>query len=84
MEEVSEGLLRWVFKVFRWLIVDAIVEGLCFQLGRFSLLLITLGKYPRGEVKDQHEGRITLLGVCILILILLAIGLVNSATYQTT
>jgi len=80
MEEVSEGLFRWAFKVFKWIIVDAIVEGVCFQLGRVSLLLFTLGKYPRGDMKNQHEGRITILGVFMLMLALLAIGLFDSVT----
>lgn len=74
MEDVAKGLFRVVFKVFHWLLIDALVEGICYFLGRFTLLVITLGRYPRGRMVREHEGRITLFGVVLFFLLLFVIA----------
>ncbi|TDF42263.1 hypothetical protein EYS14_05395 [Alteromonadaceae bacterium M269] len=78
MEELlSEGVLKSVLRFFKWIIIDATVEGLFFYTGYLTLLILTLGKYPRGEMVKKHEGRISLFGAFVLAILLLIIGLNN-------
>ena len=78
MEELlSEGVLKSVLRFFKWIIIDAIVEVLFFYTGYLTLLILTLGRYPRGDMVEKHEGRISLFGAFVLGALLLIISLNN-------
>ncbi|WDE07556.1 hypothetical protein SG34_012110 [Thalassomonas viridans] len=71
MEEITggffSGIFRAIFSLFRWLLVEALIETCCYWLGRVTLLILTLGYYPRNAKASKHEGRITCFGVFIAI-----------------
>lgn len=71
MDEIVGGLIAAVtffMSVVLW-------QLLLFNLGRGSLLLCTLGRYPRGETLRRDANRIALTGLFVLILVWSAIAL---------
>lgn len=66
MEELAEGFLRTLFKILRWVLIEAFIEFICFYVGKYSLLLITLGSYPRKQDESAHETRIAIFGLLVL------------------
>lgn len=67
MEEIGEGIVRLIYRFFRYIIIDALMEIVCFWIGRVFLLIITLGRYPRGKKVDDHEGFISFIGLLVIV-----------------
>ncbi len=78
MEEVAEGLLRFIGSVIRWFVWELIFHWLMFSLGRVFLLLITLGRYPRGYTLERDADKISWVGVLVTVLIWASIALYNN------
>ncbi|MEI7037930.1 hypothetical protein [Fulvimonas yonginensis] len=49
-----------------------------FNLGRMSLLVVTLGQYPRGLDAQRHVNQISLVGILVLVLAWSAIAVYNN------
>ena len=49
-----------------------------FNLGRMSLLVVTLGKYPRGLDAQRHVNQISLVGILVLVLVWSTIAIYNN------
>jgi hypothetical protein len=49
-----------------------------FNLGRMSLLVVTLGQYPRGLYAQRHVNQISLVGILVLVLAWTAIAICNN------
>jgi hypothetical protein len=49
-----------------------------FNLGRMSLLVVTLGQYPRGLDAQRHINQISLVGILVLVLAWSAIAVYNN------
>ena len=77
MEEIAEGLFRFIVGAIRWMVIDILLHIFCFNLGRFTLLLITVGRYPRTQSLETDEGKITFFGVIVVILAWVAIYVNN-------
>lgn len=78
MEEVAEGVIRSVFRILKWILVEALFEVVFYWLGRIFLLIVTFGRYPRGTIANQHEGRISATGAFLFIAGLVLLALLNS------
>jgi len=77
MEEIAEGIFRSIGTVIRWIAVHLIFHILCFNLGRLTLLLVTLGRYPRQNVLERDEDKISFFGLLVIILSWVAIYVNN-------
>lgn len=66
MEEVVEGVGRLIFRIIKWLIIDALVEFVIQGIGHITLKIITLGRYPR---PNRDEGRTVVTGFVTIALI---------------
>ncbi len=77
MEDVAEGFLRIVIGAIRWVAINLLLHIFCFNLGRFVLLLLTAGRYPRLQVLERDANKITTFGVAIIILVWVAIYVHN-------
>lgn len=75
MEELAEGAVKPILRLIRFILIEAFCEFLVYWVGRLSLLTITLGKYPRGRLAEEHEGRIILTGFVVIILSVVLISL---------
>ena len=78
MEEIAEGLFRGILSILRWVVVELILHIVLFNLGRLVLLVATLGRYPRGELSEKEIGKISWLGVFVIVAIWGAIALYNN------
>jgi len=63
-EEIAKGFVA-VAKFVAYYIIWSFV---LFNLGRASLLLVTLGQYPRGLDVQRHTNQISLVGILVLVL----------------
>ncbi|OOG60535.1 hypothetical protein B0E47_02865 [Rhodanobacter sp. B05] len=49
-----------------------------FNLGRVSLLLVTLGQYPRGLDAQRNVSKISLVGILVLVLAWSLVAIYNN------
>ena len=75
MEELAEGAIKPIFRLIRFIFIEAICEFLIYWVGRIFLLVVTLGKYPRGRQVEEHEGRIICTGIVVIILSIVLISM---------
>ena len=70
--DVLESFFRIIFNIVKWFINQLLIETLFHWVGRITLLILTLGTYPRGEQVVRDEDTINLTGafICIILLIL--------------
>jgi hypothetical protein len=73
-EEISNGAVA-VVKFIAYYIIWSFA---LFNLGRTSLLLVTLGQYPRGLDAQRHVNQISLVGILVLILAWSAVAIYNN------
>lgn len=59
MEEVFEPLGRFMLRVIKWIIIEAIMEFVLKGTGHVVLKLFAFGKYPRA---GRDEGRTVAVG----------------------
>jgi hypothetical protein len=77
MEEIAEGFLKLIVGAIRWVAIDVLLHIFCFNLGRVTLLILTVGRYPRLQVLERDETKITTFGVAIIILAWVAVYVYN-------
>ena len=75
MEEIAEGAFKGILRFIRYILIEGICEFLLFWMGRIFLLLITLGRYPRGTKAEEHEGYIVCVGIAVVITAVILISL---------
>ncbi|WP_334062765.1 hypothetical protein [Alteromonas genovensis] len=63
MEEVVEGFGRFALRIIKWIVIQALIEGIVYGYGYVTLKIFTLGKYPRS---NKDEGRSFIAG-CVSI-----------------
>ena len=76
-----DGFVSFIFLMLRMFFIGIIMEFICFNIGRFSLLAFSFGSYPRGEKVTHNTGRITAFGVFMLLLAFITLTIVfNKST----
>lgn len=78
MDVIFEAVLRPVLGVIWYLLWDIIFLVLLFNIGRVLLLIITLGRYPRGDNLQKHRERISIVGFIFVIFIWTTIAPYNN------
>ena len=73
-EEITNGVVA-VVKFIAYYIIWSFV---LFNRGRASLLVVTLGQYPRGLDAQRHVNQISLVGVLVLVLAWSAVAVYNN------
>jgi len=71
------AIARVAVTALRFVFVHLLYNIVLFNLGRAALLLISLGRYPRGRNLSAHEGRISACGVLVVVLVWCGIALFN-------
>ena len=72
-DEIAQG----IGSVIKFFVVQVLWALILFNLGRVTLLLLTLGRYPRGRWLELHITRICFVGVAVLALAWLGVVLFN-------
>lgn len=73
MEEVFEPLGRFILRVIKWIIIDAIMEFVLKGTGHVVLKLLTLGKYPRA---GRDEGRTVAVGFVSFVVFFVCLAMI--------
>jgi len=73
-EEITNGVVA-VIKFIAYYIIWSFV---LFNLGRVTLLLVTLGQYPQGLDAQRHINQISLVGVLVLVMAWSAVAVYNN------
>ena len=73
-DEITSGVAA-VVKFIAYYIIWSFV---LFNLGRVSLLLVTLGQYPRGHDAQRHVNQISFVGIFVLVLAWSAVAIYNN------
>lgn len=76
MEELAEGGIKGLLRLIRLILIEGVCEILLYWIGRVFLLLVTFGRYPRGDKVDEHEGRIILIGFVVSVITIIIISLI--------
>ena len=61
-EDIAKSALAVVKFLVHWVVWSFVL----FNLGRAALLLVTLGRFPRGLDVERHANQISLAGVFVL------------------
>lgn len=72
MEDVLEPLGRFIFRILKWIVVEAIIEFVIKGIGHIVLKLLTFGKYPRA---GRDEGRTFAVGLVSSIVVFVCLVL---------
>jgi hypothetical protein len=72
-----QSIARVVAGAVRFVFVHLLVNLVLFNVGRAALLVVTLGRYPRGRALLAHEGRIAFCGILVVMLLWAAIAAFN-------
>lgn len=78
MEEIAEGFARALGGILRWVLWEFLFHILLFNLGRFFLLLVTLGRYPRGRFLESDINKISGVGLALIVVCWIIIALYNN------
>ncbi|MBT3136340.1 hypothetical protein KL866_14785 [Alteromonas sp. ALT199] len=73
MEDVLEPLGRFILRILKWIVVDAIIDVVITGTGHVVLKLLTFGKYPRA---GRDEGRTFAVGFVSLAVVLVCLALI--------
>ena len=73
MEEVFEPLGRFILRVIKWIIIDAIIEFVLKGTGHVVLKLLTFGKYPRA---GRDEGRTVAVGFVSFVVFFVCLAMI--------
>lgn len=79
MEDALKRLLQIVVEILKFLVMALVVQILFFNLGRFSLWLLTMGRYPRGSLAQQEVNWITFAGFITFVVFVVAMGIYNAS-----
>jgi len=75
MQDAITSTIGSVLKfLFSWLLWSLVL----FNLGRVTLLIFTLGRYPRGPALKQHANRISSLGALVVVVLWASIAVHNN------
>ena len=79
--EHAPSLLRAVARpivaALRFVVVHLLFNVILFNVGRVALLVVSLGRYPRGRNLIVHERRISACGILVIVLVWCGIALFN-------
>ncbi len=67
IEEVTESIFKLIFRGIAYFAIEILWEIVCQWIGKTTLRIITLGKYPPTDNRDYCEGCVLLLGMVIFI-----------------
>jgi hypothetical protein len=73
-EEITNGIVSVIKSIFYVLVWQFVL----FNVGRITLLLVTVGRYPKGRLVELHVNRISLVGLAVLFTAWSAVAIHNN------
>lgn len=62
--DIDDGVVKIVFRFVIYLIKEILYEILCYQVGKYTVLMLTLGTRPQDP--REHENVLAILGCVVL------------------
>jgi len=78
MDFIIEIILRPILAMIGYVVWDIIFLIILFNIGRAFLLIVSLGKYPRGVYLEKHRDRIAGVGFSMIVLAWSSIAIYNN------
>lgn len=78
MEDALKKVIQIVAEILKFLVMALIVQIIFFNLGRLSLWLLTIGRYPRGTLAQKEVNWITFAGFIAFVMFVIAMGFYNA------
>jgi len=73
------AIARAILSVLYFLFVHVVISVVLYGIGLGTLLMLTLGRYPRGRFRQAHSERISACGALVVLLVWCGIALYNNA-----
>ena len=67
--------------VVKFVIIAVVWNFVLFNLGRVTMLVVTLGRYPRGRALENDSHRVAVTGLIILVCVWSAIAIYNNVAH---
>jgi hypothetical protein len=77
IDDLAEGLFEAIGRSLKFLIWYVLAQIIIFNIGRFSLLLITLGRYPKLAVLERDANKIVFAGFVVILIAWFSIAFYN-------
>ena len=78
MEDILELLFNGLKEVMKFLLYVIIFQIVLFNIGRFTLLSVTIGKYPRYRHVERDADKIAFFGFFVLLCMWTVVALYNN------
>ena len=65
MEDLFKILVEGFIEFIKWFFGQLLIEIIFYGIGRITLLMLTLGRYPRGKEAYNDTDTITLVGLAV-------------------
>jgi hypothetical protein len=76
-DDIVEGVVTFIVDAIKFWLWLVLWNFLIMNLGRFTLLAVTLGRYPKWQDVEESPNRIALAGVFVIFLVWSAIAFNN-------
>jgi len=67
VDEVADGIFRVAWRVVAYILIDIITEIIFYWIGKITLRIITLGKYPPPADHEHADWFVSLIGILVVI-----------------
>jgi len=74
---IADGFIA----VVKFMAIAVVWNFVLFNLGRVTMLVVTLGRYPRGRALESDSNRVAVTGLIILVCVWSAIAIDNNVAH---
>jgi hypothetical protein len=78
MDDLVESIVTGIWKFIKFVIYIVIVNIVLFNLGRFTLLIVTAGKYPRYMHLEKDYNKICWVGFILILTAWVTLAIYNN------
>ena len=78
LDDLAGGLLQGIGRFIVYLVVDILLEIVFYFIGKYSLRILTVGKYPPKYEEKHCEGCVQAFGIVVFIAIAVGPFLITS------
>jgi len=80
LDDIIEPFLRAIWAAIRFILWEIVFNIIMFNIGRLTLLVITLGKYSGFKHLQKDTEKIALLGIFMVVLAWIALAIYNNVS----
>jgi len=73
LEDLFKILAEGFIEFIKWFFGQVLIEIIFYGIGRITLLILTLGRYPRGKEAHKDADIITLVGLAVSMILFFVI-----------